>query len=101
MLQEWARHVKRHEVFGVAIPEEKTKTMEGILHTSRVTITEYHLLHALVLASSPKPNNDVAKATVNGQVQNWGPPINISHTDIQPKLWLCCQHITQGKSFPE
>ena len=67
-----------------------------LLHKSRVTVSEHHLVNSLIMAQDG--NMSGAKDLVNQQIQGWG-VVGISHSDILVKLWLCCQKVTQGKSL--
>ena len=95
IVQEWARHKKRYEMFTVKVDDELKTEVEGVIRSSRVTLTEHLLLQGVETATQ---DMQAAKNVVNEQIKAWSlPSVAIECTDIQPKLWSLAQSITQGK----
>ena len=93
--EEWARHKKRHEIFGVAVPPELKDSLDGLVSKARVTLTEYFLISGIVTAPSSMQD---AKTVINQQIRAWSlPDVGITVTDIHPKVWFLAQGITTNK----
>ena len=87
----------KYGIFGLSMEQEYKDTIDKVLKSARISLTEYFLVKGCIAAEAVGENSaDSGRDLINKQIRGWNKAA-IECSDIWRGLWRTCQCVTRGK----
>ena len=87
----------KYGIFGLSMGQEYKDTVDKVLKSARISLTEYFLVKGCIAAEAAGENSvEAGRDLINEQIRRWNKAA-IECDDNWSGLWRTCQSVTRGK----
>ena len=97
MLQAQINLEAKYGIFGLSMEQEYTDTVDKVLKSARISLTEYFLVKGCIAAEAVGENSvEAGRDLTNKQIRGWSKAA-AECDDMWSGLWVTCRSVARGK----